>query len=327
LVRRQNNADAWRETIMTTQRLTHLVSRFGRLGALLAFAAALPACVVDAGELEDVGAAESAIGFPGGNNLPPFVIDTDPLSRGETNSAGLTSPSNPDPLPLCAPGTVTPAGCTLAAAWESWMDTDVDNRVPLMKGIAKCAVGPTFTIQAAGGTLSFPGQWSLYSSWKTNRLTGQDKRERMSSCILSLLNGNDDELRLCIIGPGGAPFSDACSDANITIREGGFFGDLFAENPTAYVAGPDLAEPPPNGRACFATAGNYCCAEDDTTCPHRIVLAGAILGSPEQGYANKRCNAPLVSSGGNSYCPSFYSTREPDRSYTNVFTSFVPPVE
>ena len=41
-------------------------------------------------------------------------------------------------------------------------------------------------------------------------------------------------------------------------------------------------------------------------------------------FANKRCNAPLVTSGSNQYCPSFYTTREPGRSYTNVFTTFVP---
>ena len=45
-------------------------------------------------------------------------------------------------------------------------------------------------------------------------------------------------LALGIVGPGGSPFSDACDDPKIDLREGGFFGDLFANNPKAYVVGP-----------------------------------------------------------------------------------------
>jgi hypothetical protein len=316
--------------IMTTQRLSHLVSRFGFVGALLTAAAALPACGGEPGDfdldadLEEVGESEQAIGGTGNNNLPPAAIDSDSLKRSVTNSYNITTPSNPDPRELCRGDTVTSSGCTMKQEWENWMAADSPNRGPLMKGIAKCAVGSSFTIQTADGAQSFPGQWELYGGWKTNRLTGQDKRERVSSCILSLLNGNNATLAICIIGPGGAPFSDPCSDASMTVREGGFFGDLWAENPTAYVAGPDTAEPVDSGRACFATQGNYCCAESDASCSHRIVLTGAILGSPDQNFANRRCNAPLVNSGGREYCPSFYSTREPSRNYTNVFTTFVP---
>lgn len=315
---------------MTKQRLMDLASRFGLTGALLATAAALPACggedFGDIDDVENVAEVEQADGWTGTNNLPPFAIDSDPLKRSVTDSFNITSPSNADPLPLCASGTVTATGCTLKSEWEAWLNADSVNRVHVMKGLAKCSVSSNFTIQNAGGTLSFAGQWENYPGWKTNRLNGQDKRERVSSCLLSLLNGNDLTLAICIIGPGGSPFSDPCSDASLNIREGGFFGDLFAANPTAYVAGPDTAEPVDSGRACFGSQGNYCCAENDANCTHRIVLAGAILGSPAQNFANKRCNAPLVDAGGGLwYCPSFYSTREPNRSYTNVFTTFVPP--
>ncbi len=315
---------------MMTQYATHLVSRFGRTGAILLAALSLPACVGDPSDFEDfeeVAEVSQAEGWPGENNLPPYAIDSQPLKRSVTNTYGITEPTNPNPQQLCATDSVTSTGCTMRGEWEDWMNADPDNRVPMMKGIAKCSVSADFSIEDSSGTFSFPGQWELYPSWKTTRLTGQDKRERVSSCLLSLLNGNNEVLRLCIIGPGGSPFNDACSDPEINIREGGFFGDLFASIPTAYVAGPDTADPVDSGRACFGSEGNYCCLEDDTSCPHRIVLAGAILGAPAQNYANKRCNAPLVNSGGNWYCPSFYSTREPGRSYTNVFTTFVPPVQ
>ena len=311
---------------MTKERLMHLVSRLVLVGGFLFTAAGLPACTGDdvdsEVEDEDVVEIESAIGPDGTNNYPPFAVDSDPLMRSVTDAFDITTPSNPDPRALCAAGTVTSTGCTLRQEWKSWMDADAVNRVPTMTAIAKCAVEASFTIQSPGRT--FAGQWGVYPSWKNNRLDGQDKRERISSCMLSLLNGNDVELDLCIIGPGGAPFSDGCGDPAFDTREGGFFGDLFAATPTAYVAGPDTADPVDSGRACFGSRDIYCCAEQDTNCAHRIVLAGAILGSPEQGFANKRCNGQLVSSGGNSYCTSFYSTREPGRSYTNVFTTFIP---
>jgi hypothetical protein len=312
---------------MNTERQMASVSRFGLLGALFLAAVALPACTGNEPDLddEDVAEAEDAIGPGGGNNYAPYAVDSDPLERSVTNSFNLTSPTNADPLPLCAAGTVTATGCSLKAEWGNWISADPTNRIPTMKAIAKCAVAASFTITSAGE--SFPGQWELYPGWKSNRLTGQDKRERVSSCLLTLLNGNNVELDLCIIGPGGAPFSDACSDPIFTVREGGFYGDLFAATPTAYVAGPDTAAPPDNGRACFGALGSYCCAEDDASCQHRIVLTGAIVGSPEQSFENQRCNGTLVDAGGNFYCTSFFSTREPGRSYTNVFTTFIPPAQ
>lgn len=291
-------------------------------GALLAAAPALVGCAYgDDGE--QVGEAAEAVGPNGTNNVSPQAIDAQVLKRGITNSFGLTSSTNADPLQLCKNGTVTGSGCTLRPEWESWLSAD-PVRGWMMKGISKCATESTFAIQTSDGSLSFQGQWGLYPGWKSGRLTGQDKRERMSSCILTLLNGNNESLTICIIGPGGSPFSDACTDPSITSREAGFFGDLFAASPTAYVAGPDSNEVVTDGRACAATQGTYCCAEDDTSCAHHIVLAGAILGSPDQGFANKRCSS-LAMSGDYQYCTSYFSTREPGRSYTNVFTTFVPP--
>lgn len=316
------------KAIMTTERRGTLVLRFKLTSAILLAATALPACAAQDETFEDdIEEAAGAVGWPGDNNLPPSAIDKDPLARPVTDSHEVTSPTNANPVPLCKAVTLTESGCALKSEWKAWLNADEENRLPVMKAITKCALEPGFTVQNPGGDEVFPGQFGLYTSWKSARLNGQDKRERMSSCILSLLNGNNEELAICILGPGGEPFSDACSDPTLTIREGGFFGDLFADTPTAYVVGPDTAEPMANGRACFAESGSYCCPEEDTACQHRVVLAGAILGSPEQGFANKRCNGPLLSSGGNQYCPSFFSTREPDRIYTNVFTTFVPPVD
>jgi hypothetical protein len=291
-------------------------------GAVLAVASGLPACS-PGDESEEVGVAKQAEGPTGNNNVSPEAIDAAPLARPVTNASSITTPSNPDPLALCHSGSVTSTGCVMRQEWESWLAADSTPRMWMMKGIAKCSVESTFTIRTADGTKTFPGQWPLYPGWKTNRLNGGDKRERVSACILSLLNGNNATLDICIIGPGGSPFSDACTDPSITLREGGFYGDLFADPPRAYIAGPDSDDIANTGRVCTSNQSSYCCAESDPSCPHKIVLAGAILGSPDQGFANKRCNQ-LATSGSFEYCTSYFSTREPGRNYTNVFTTFVP---
>jgi hypothetical protein len=294
---------------------------------LLASACTLTACAFEDGSEsggdESVGTAFQGVGGTGMNNVSPQAIDERVLRRGLTDVYGITTPSNPDPSALCKGGTITATGCTLKPEWETWLLDDSTVRGYMMKGIAKCAVESSFTVRTSDGSLSWAGQWGLYQGWKDNRLDGQDKRERVSSCILTLLNGNNVTLNICIIGPGGSPFSDACTDPKITSREAGFFGDLFAQNPTAYVAGPGADLAADTGRACYGNLGSYCCAESDTSCAHHIVRAGAILGSPTNNYADKRCLG-FATSGSFTYCTSFYSTREPNRVYSNVFTTFVP---
>lgn len=294
--------------------------------AILATASALAACAdVDDSEGEDVGVALLGAGGTGTNNVKPKAIDELPLRRDVTNDLDITSPTNPNPRALCAAGTITASGCTLAPQWNDWLAADVD-RGDMMKGIAKCAVESAFTLHSADNALHFPGQWGFYQGWKNNRLDSQEKRERVSACILTLLNGNNQTLDICVIGPGGAPFSDACNDTNIKIREAGFFGDLFAQNPTAYIVGPATETMIDNGRACTSSSeeGSYCCAENDTSCAHHIVKAGAMQGP------NARCTSFSTVSNGTisyTYCNAFFSTREPNRVYAAGFTTFVPEAQ
>lgn len=309
---------------LASPRLIHRRHRLLLAGLL---AVSLPACLQGGGD--DMAATTAdPLRYTGVNNLPPYVLDTDPLKRSTTDNFGLTSSgSSPiaDPLRLCQNDPGSDNLCTLKTEWNNWRLADSANRNHMLKGIAKCAMASGFEIVAPDNSARWGGIWGLFPEWKTARLQGPAKRERLSSCILSLLNGNNVELNLCLIGPG-SPYNEPCSDPNLNIREGGFFGDLFAAQPKAYVAGPDTAEPATNGRACFGSSGVYCCAENDSSCTHRVVLAGSILGNPATNYDNKRCNSALVDAGGGLlYCPSFYSTREPGRTYSNVFTSFIPP--
>jgi len=296
-----------------------LLSKLTAVAAILTAAAALTACAFDGTESdgdEDVGLAQQGVGGTGLNNVKPKAIDGRHFRRSFTDSYGMTSPTNPDVSAFCKAGTITANGCVLAPEWEDWLADDVD-RGDMLKGVAKCAVESTFTIRNADGSLTWPGQWGLYPNWKDHRLNSQEKRERVSACILTLLNGNNQTLNLCIIGPGGSPFSDACSDPQITTREAGFFGDLFASSPKAYVVGPQVDPVDASGRACNASSGTYCCDEDNMSCPHWIVRAGGMLG-PDQ-----RCLG-FATSGSFTYCTSFYSTREPNRVYNYGFTTFVP---
>jgi hypothetical protein len=291
--------------------------RFSRMQGKATGGDAQAGCGGPMSEMSEMGSTKQAIGEIGVNNLHPSAIDSEPLKRAITNEKNITTATNPDPIPLCE-GPPGATSCALKNEWKNWVDADPDARKSLMRAITKCALPSTYSVNHPDGTV-FPGQWGLYPFWKGNRLGGQDKRERMSACILSLLNGQDKTLVICIIGPGGSPFSDACTDPMINLREGGFFGDLFADVPRAYVVGP-RTDVVGSGRICGSETSNYCCPEDssaDPSCSHKIIKAGGFSGT-----AN-RCRATAVA-GSYEYCTEFFTTREPGRTYTNVFTSFVP---
>jgi hypothetical protein len=305
---------------MSLQNTKSLISS----GAMLLAVAATPACSPAAGDA-GLYTTQQAVYYVGRNDLNPGAVDTQVLRRSVTNQYGITTSSVADPMSLCAPG-ATSTSCTVNAAWESWRTdsnlsaSDRGYRESMLQALVKCAMPTGFTLYYGGGASSQVGYFGLYPSWQAGPLAGQDKHERISACALSLLNGNNVSLALCIIGPGGSPFSDDCGDASMTVREGGYFGDLFAANPTAYVVGPNTAPQVTDGRACFANQGTYCCAEDDSSCPHHIVLAGGFAAG-----TNQRCTATATTSTGRQYCTSFYSTREPGRTYNAGFTTFIPP--
>src|SRR5262249_21778290 len=150
---------------------------------------------------------------------------------------------------------------------------------------------------------------AMFSNWRYNRLGGVPARERLSACLLSLVNAANQTVSLCLIGPG-AGFDAPCSDPSFNTREAGFFGDLFRESPTPYGTGPAAAYIASNGRVC---ANNSCCDEGvpDAQCNRRITRAGTILGMPPS-YSTQRCSGALVQAGtsGNYYCTQYFSVEE-----------------
>lgn len=294
--------------------------------AILATATALAACAdVDDSDGEDVGVAMQGVGGTLNNNISPQALAAASASLGVFDTYGITSsPSVLDPLQLCQ--SPHPAGsCTLRNPWQSWLQDgaaspagkDAVSHQWMLKGIAKCALESGFTLYSQDGQ-SFPGMVGLAPNWKDNRLVGDDNRERISGCIIALLNGNNVSVSLCMIG-SASPDNAPCDDAAYTQREAGFFGNLFTARPTAYVAGPQADQMVNTGRMCTSNQGNYCCLESDTlsTCGNgnKIVLVPGILN---------RCNdVTLPYSGPNQYCTSFFSTKEPGRAYNHGFTTFV----
>jgi hypothetical protein len=300
---------------MTFQRLTYAAAAFAVL--------ALPACG-DA-EFERLGIGKQGVAGTESNDVSPQAVGAVSASLGVLDQYTITSSTTGmvDPLQICQ-SMHGSNNCYMRSEWQSWLEdsqgspagTDAASHRWMMTGFAKCAMASGFTIYSKNKTYQFPGQAGLYTSWKDNRLDGSDKHERVSACILAFLNGNDNHINLCLMGPGGSPFSDPCTDyLTYNSLEAGFFGDLFASTPTAYVAGPTSASPN-IGRICSATLGTYCCNESDpaSVCNHnKIVLVGDYSG---------HC-AGDDTSGTYTYCNSFSSTREPGRAYTNIFTTFV----
>ncbi len=273
-----------------------------------------------------MGTTVEGVGGTGSNNVSPQAVADLSLMQSVTTKFHITSATDSDPSQLCISSTDTGTACNMTPQWESWLTNDNQGGADaaahdwMMKGIAKCALPSGFVISNHDGSKQYPGQWGLFESWEEGSLGGQIAHEWMSACILTLLNGNNESLHLCIIGPGGSPFSDACDDSTITVREGGFYGDLFAANPTAYIVGPQDAPPDINGRDCYATNGTYCCEESDTSCTQHIILTGGMTGS------DSRCNIfqTTGSNGQYQYCASFWTNREPGRNYTHGFTTFIP---
>src|SRR5689334_6015246 len=134
------------ERTRTRTRFPMTLQRLMITGALLTLAPILPACSYD-DDLDTVGEAGEEIGSTGTDGLPPSAIDATPLKRAITNGFGITTSSTPDPIQLCVLGTITATGCSLRAEWESWLAGDPGPREAMMKGIAKCAVEPAFTIR------------------------------------------------------------------------------------------------------------------------------------------------------------------------------------
>jgi len=301
-----------------------LVTTFAILGGV----SAMVGCMY--GENGDlVGTAVQGAGGTGTNNVSPEAVDKNSLAQGVTDQYGITNSGGgkTDPIQLCIASTITSTGCTMSPQWENWLNdsknhgANADAHGWMFKGVAKCAVEPDFVISTSDGAHQLPGQLPLFDNWKTGTLGGQIAHEWMSACILTLLNGNNESLSLCIIGPGGSPFSDACDNpGNFPVREGGFFGDLFAATPSAYVVGPETAPVDVNGRDCYADAGTYCCDELQSPCNHHIFRAGSMDGT------DSRCNGFAYTGPNNEfeYCTSYWTQREPGRTYSHGFTTFIP---
>jgi hypothetical protein len=302
---------------MVMKKLTYAVS-------LVVLSSCFTACAYGSGdesEPERLGVVDQGLGGTQNNNLSAQAEATASASLPVLYAFGLTSSSSvSDPLGLCQSDPGSNNSCVVAKPWNNYLNDSVNNgadkvsHYAMMKGFAKCALETGFTLYAKDGT-AFPGEVGLNPDWKTSRLTGTDNHERLSGCLIALLNGDNVTRSLCMISPG-APYNAPCDDPGMALQEGGFFGDLFSTIPSAYVASTSNV-PYTSGRVCGSNFSQYCCNEGSSCASTKIFFVSSFSARCEHiAYAGPNQTYP--------YCASFYSTMEPGRHYLYGFTTYVP---
>lgn len=109
-----------------------------------------------------------------------------------------------------------------------------------LKYLVSCALPRDTTVIAVADNqrFSFPGSMGLAPSWATRPLTAAEQR-RVSACMLARTNRFGVPVQLSLRSDAAdAPESlhaDADERHGFPFFEAGFFGNLFLENPEAYV--------------------------------------------------------------------------------------------
>ena len=108
-----------------------------------------------------------------------------------------------------------------------------------LKYLASCALDPDTTLYGVqdGQTYEFPGGMGLAPAWSTRALTLAERRW-VSACILARTNafGVSVQISMRATDTAFASLSATPDEINShSLYEGAFYGDLFAEQATAFV--------------------------------------------------------------------------------------------
>ena len=109
--------------------------------------------------------------------------------------------------------------------------------------LVECALpeGEAVTLSHAGQVLHLSGSLGLAPEWRDRPLTDREQRW-LSACLLARTNlhGRRVEISLRSEPPAPADLTASAEERRVfPVFEGGFFGNLFAEQPIAFVCGPD----------------------------------------------------------------------------------------
>lgn len=130
----------------------------------------------------------------------------------------------------------------------------------LLKYLASCALDADTVLTAthAGQTLEFPGGLGLAPQWQHRGLDAAQRRW-VSACLLARTNhfGVTVQLSLRAAFPSDAPGLRVDDDEarRYTLQEATFFGNLFADRPTAYACGPAMT---PERRSALQAQQRVC---------------------------------------------------------------------
>lgn len=165
-----------------------------------------------------------------------------------------------------APGTALTLNPSIAIA-------SPDHRT-LVEYLVGCALPAGVEIEAdhAGRKLRFAGSLGLAPAWTDRALTLAEQRW-VSACILARTNyfGKRVEISLRARPPAPAGLrASPAESAAFSLLEGGFFGNVFAVPPTAFVCTPRrpagwTPDPALRDRVCTALAGEIAATGEPVT--------------------------------------------------------------
>ena len=127
----------------------------------------------------------------------------------------------------------------------------------LMKYVARCALPPSATLRLddADGT-SVVGGLGLATDWLSQPLTRQGQRW-LSACLLAHVNAFGEHVLISVRGAHPQLVESVTAEERqaMPVQEGAFFGNLFADEPIAYVcAGEGAVNAQEKRRVCTAAS-------------------------------------------------------------------------
>ena len=193
---------------------------------------------------------------------------------------------------------LTTLGSTALAApqYVSLSDASLAARAelrPKITAIAACALpeGVTAVAETDEGRFEFPGLMGLAPHWAEGATLSQSEQRWISACMLARFGAREPEVLLSLsvndrVIPTSGQLSSAAGDG-FTLHEGGFFGNLFVDDPVAYACAGDRtseedADPVMELRTCTGQARDKALAVLGLTdCGFRFIGFCSQLGTPE----------------------------------------------
>lgn len=164
---------------------------------------------------------------------------------------------------------------------------------PKITAIAACALpeGVTAVAETNEGRYEFPGLVGIAPHWAEGATLSLSEQRWISACMLARFGAREPEVLLSLSANGrAAPASSELLGAageGFTLHEGGFFGNLFADDPVAYACAGDRtaeedADPVMGLRTCTVQARDRALAVLGLTdCGFRFVGFCSQMSTPE----------------------------------------------